>query len=108
MNKLERNLRRIVEQRLEEGWVLAPGQYLNRSGMAACCALGAVVAGSLRSDYLESDVSKTIEKRLSITQEQRWAIVSGFDGKLFSPDNAGYRKEYAIGARIRRDYYVTG
>jgi hypothetical protein len=103
MKALEKELRRIVEKRLEEGWCVLPtadatGSYY---GEAKCCLMGAVIVGT--EQQCSVGYRQKAGQKLDVADRVLEAIEVGF------MDYDSMFEQYSadlidIGVRIRRDY----
>lgn len=105
---LELKLRKIVEKRLKEGWELWSGGGRGMLDDGCCCLMGAVayengVEPGSWPLLLSDDVRSGAMNELKVNRSEAWSLESGFENWQDEHDNEFYR----IGARIRRDYFVS-
>lgn len=104
--EIERKLRLAIENRLEEGFLLAPNHlysnYNYNGGGVSCCALGAaaIEGGWLKSDSINNDNGYGVAMAfLGIETDEKNQLIDGFDCRSAVDGPMG-----AIGARLRADY----
>jgi hypothetical protein len=98
--KLEMKLRRIVEKRLREGWLVLPTTDVigTAYGESKCCILGSTLVGERNGINYHAKS----RRRLGVSERVVFAVEHGFMGWTF--EFREFPEAVAIGARIRRIY----
>lgn len=101
--KLELKLRKIVEKRLREGWLVTPGllDFIGVQG-GTCCVVGAI---GIEANVERAGIRRWASDKLGFPIETLCTIENGFeDREHWDHLRAEDMDARAIGARIRRDY----
>ncbi len=96
IEKLEKKIRKCIEEGLEEGYYLIQQQTYDEDG--GFCAAGMCVRESYRN-YVRA------RNYLGLSQTEMTKFTNGFDG-VWQPSNTPYRDLYDLGTRLR-DYYMV-